>query len=189
MSCFFFTLSLFSLLLPHEISCKQETNTPLSCSASTATLIRISTVANIEDMQDFLFNSVSLAVWSTVEPGVAIFAACLAILRPLLRKIFPNHFRQVAIPNTPELQIHTKLTGKATLSNDIELGNNVKIESLKRSAQHSLGESSRTIDIRLDNGGNDERKTDTSMIYDGAWRNSSRSDELNNERVHSQYTA
>ncbi|TEY75041.1 hypothetical protein BOTCAL_0066g00180 [Botryotinia calthae] len=71
--------------------------------ASTATIIRIPTVSSILVTEDFLFKSTPLAVWSTVEPGISIFAASLATLRPLLRRIFPNHFKNAAVPSLPSL--------------------------------------------------------------------------------------
>ncbi|KAJ8067567.1 hypothetical protein OCU04_004907 [Sclerotinia nivalis] len=157
--------------------------------ASTATLIRISTVPNIVEKQDFLFNTVSLAVWSTVEPGIAIFAACLATLRPVLRTLFPNHIRAVVIPKPPELNIPTNLAGRIKSSDDVELGDNVKIQSEKRSRAWT-GESSQTIDIHLDNGDDNKARRDTPMtFYEETSRNSSRSEGLDNETGISTHTS
>ncbi|EDO02388.1 hypothetical protein SS1G_04864 [Sclerotinia sclerotiorum 1980 UF-70] len=157
--------------------------------ASTSTLIRIKTVPNIIEKEDFLFNTISLAVWSTVEPGIAIFAACLATLRPILRKLFPNHIRDVAIPKPPELNIPTNLAARIETSDDLELGNNAQIQSEKRSRAWT-GESSQTIDIHLDDGGDNKARRDTSMtFYEDNSGNSSRSEGLDNETAISTHTS
>ncbi|ESZ94059.1 hypothetical protein SBOR_5535 [Sclerotinia borealis F-4128] len=143
--------------------------------ASTATLIRISTIAILGDMQDFLFRSVFLAIWSYIEPGIAIFASCLATLRPLLRRLFPNHFQNVAVHEQPELQIPVNLAGKKP---DIDLGNNFKTKS-EESSGSTLGESSKTIETYLESRSRnkDEGEIDTpTSFYDGASDSSSRSE-------------
>lgn len=144
---------------------------------------------NIIEKEDFLFNTISLAVWSTVEPGIAIFAACLATLRPILRKLFPNHIRDVAIPKPPELNIPTNLAARIKTSDDLELGNNAQIQSEKRSRAWT-GESSQTIDIHLDDGGDNKARRDTSMtFYEDNSGNSSRSEGLDNETAISTHTS
>ncbi|KAF7916784.1 uncharacterized protein EAE98_010506 [Botrytis deweyae] len=134
--------------------------------ASTATIIRIPTVSTILDREDFLFKSIPLAVWSTVEPGMAIFAASLATLRPLLRRIFPNHFRNAAIPSLPSLRIPTNLARKVEPSDDVEMGTNTACYSEPRPGQTSE-ESLETIQIHLDDRIELGRSTSKSMeIYE-----------------------
>ncbi|SPN98900.1 related to integral membrane protein pth11 [Cephalotrichum gorgonifer] len=53
--------------------------------ASIATLIRLKFLADLEQTDDILFAGTDAMVWTLVEPGVAIVAASLATIRPLLR--------------------------------------------------------------------------------------------------------
>lgn len=55
---------------------------------SIATLIRIRAIHQISTSQDFLFATVDLAIWSSVEVGIAIVAASIATYRPLFRSFF-----------------------------------------------------------------------------------------------------
>jgi hypothetical protein len=57
---------------------------------SIATLIRISSIHQLSLSQDFLFGAVPLAVWSSVEVGIAIMAASMATYRPLFRSILSS---------------------------------------------------------------------------------------------------
>jgi hypothetical protein len=42
---------------------------------------------------DITFNSVTIMIWTMVEPGTYLIAACMPSLRPLKQKLFPNfHF-------------------------------------------------------------------------------------------------
>lgn len=54
---------------------------------SLATLIRMPFVSNLTHTDDFLFATVDIAIWSIVEPGVGIAAACAATFRPLLQPL------------------------------------------------------------------------------------------------------
>jgi len=60
----------------------------LGALASTASLIRIPYVVTLASSQDFLWKTVDVIIWSSVEPGLGITAISLATLRPLLRKYF-----------------------------------------------------------------------------------------------------
>ncbi|KUJ17545.1 uncharacterized protein LY89DRAFT_547003, partial [Mollisia scopiformis] len=68
----------------------------LGAIASTSTLVRLSVIHTIIDLDDFL-----LAIWSTIEPGVALLAAGLATIRPLLRSLFPTLFSSSLILEIP----------------------------------------------------------------------------------------
>lgn len=57
----------------------------LGAIASTATIIRIPYVHTMGDVDDFLYATTDVAIWSCVETGIGIATACLATLRPLLR--------------------------------------------------------------------------------------------------------
>ncbi|PTB39269.1 uncharacterized protein TrAFT101_007944 [Trichoderma asperellum] len=55
--------------------------------ASTATLVRYKYVDSLSDGPNFLFATVDIANWSTVEVGIGITAASLATLKPLFKLI------------------------------------------------------------------------------------------------------
>lgn len=57
-------------------------------SASTATIIRLRYLHTLADVKDFLYTTTDVALWSTIETGLAIVIAATATLRPLLRKWF-----------------------------------------------------------------------------------------------------
>ncbi|KAI0167989.1 integral membrane family protein [Pestalotiopsis sp. NC0098] len=53
--------------------------------ASVATLIRLKFLADLTQLDDLLFATTDTMIWTIVEPGVAIVAASLITIRPLLR--------------------------------------------------------------------------------------------------------
>ena len=55
---------------------------------SIATLIRFKAIHQITLSRDFLFATVDLVIWSSVEVGIAIIAASMATYRPLFRTFF-----------------------------------------------------------------------------------------------------
>lgn len=59
-------------------------------SASIATIIRIPYVHTLGNEQDFLYATTDVAIWSCSETGLAITAACGAVLRPLFREILAS---------------------------------------------------------------------------------------------------
>ncbi|KAL1640389.1 hypothetical protein SLS58_007062 [Diplodia intermedia] len=54
---------------------------------STATLVRIPFIHGLKATENFLYESTDVAIWSTIEPGVGMTAACVATLRPLLQRV------------------------------------------------------------------------------------------------------
>ncbi|OBT77920.1 hypothetical protein VF21_04339 [Pseudogymnoascus sp. 05NY08] len=56
--------------------------------ASTATIIRIPFVNDLANVQDFLYATTDVAIWSTVETGIGIAASAAATLRPLFKAYF-----------------------------------------------------------------------------------------------------
>ncbi|KAH8167525.1 hypothetical protein CIB48_g683 [Xylaria polymorpha] len=54
--------------------------------ASIATLIRLGYLADLTDVEDILYAGTDAMIWTLVEPGIAISAASLATIRPLLRR-------------------------------------------------------------------------------------------------------
>ncbi|KAI8625124.1 hypothetical protein F5Y19DRAFT_272758 [Xylariaceae sp. FL1651] len=54
--------------------------------ASIATLIRLKFLADLTDAADILHAGTDAMIWTLIEPGIAISAASLATIRPLLRR-------------------------------------------------------------------------------------------------------
>lgn len=57
-------------------------------SASSATIVRFPFLYSLTDIDDFLYSTSNVAIWSTIETGLGITAAGVATLRPLLRTFF-----------------------------------------------------------------------------------------------------
>ncbi|KAK1995614.1 hypothetical protein LX36DRAFT_581988 [Colletotrichum falcatum] len=58
----------------------------MGCVASSAVLVRFGYLMRLKD-PDFLWSTLDIAIWSSVEQGLAITAGSLATLRPLLKLI------------------------------------------------------------------------------------------------------
>ncbi|KAK9771444.1 hypothetical protein AB5N19_03193 [Seiridium cardinale] len=56
--------------------------------ASSATIVRFPYLYSLTDINDFLYSTSDVAIWSTVETGLGITAAGVATLRPLLKTLF-----------------------------------------------------------------------------------------------------
>ncbi|EUC47480.1 hypothetical protein COCMIDRAFT_89982 [Bipolaris oryzae ATCC 44560] len=86
----------------------------LACIASYAALVRMPYVANFKN-PDFLYATVEISMWSTIEVGVSICAANLATIRPLIhhfthkgeswesRQNRPGQVMLATIPDSHEL--------------------------------------------------------------------------------------
>ncbi|RDW60213.1 hypothetical protein BP5796_11819 [Coleophoma crateriformis] len=62
----------------------------LGAIAVVAAVIRLRYIESLVVKEDFLFDTFEVAIWSTVEPGIALFAVCLSVLRPLLARIMAS---------------------------------------------------------------------------------------------------
>lgn len=58
----------------------------MACIASYAALVRMPYIQNFKS-EDFLYNTVDISLWSTVEVGVSVIAGNLATLRPLIQHV------------------------------------------------------------------------------------------------------
>lgn len=58
----------------------------VSCSASAGVVIRWPYMQRL-DSDDFLWDSIPIAIWSTVEQCLAVTAGCLATLQPLFKLV------------------------------------------------------------------------------------------------------
>ncbi|KAL2127575.1 hypothetical protein VTI74DRAFT_10463 [Chaetomium olivicolor] len=87
-----FTFALLPAWLVHGLNMKRKTKVAVSllmglgCIASTAVVIRLPYMRFIAS-SDFLYATVDVAIWSSVEQGLAITAAGLATLQPLFKII------------------------------------------------------------------------------------------------------
>ncbi|WQF76267.1 hypothetical protein CDEST_01281 [Colletotrichum destructivum] len=61
--------------------------------ASIATIIRAVTIPSILSEENFLRDTTYLAVWSAIEPGIGISAACAPPFPPIFRQLFGNKHR------------------------------------------------------------------------------------------------
>ncbi|KAM3532108.1 hypothetical protein NHJ13051_000484 [Beauveria bassiana] len=61
----------------------------LGCVASTAVLVRVAYLHTFYD-EDFLWATMDIAIWSTIEMGLALTAASFSTLRPLARSLGLN---------------------------------------------------------------------------------------------------
>ncbi|KXH49473.1 hypothetical protein CSIM01_03761 [Colletotrichum simmondsii] len=59
----------------------------LAAVGSTATIVRAFYIPTLLDDEDFLYETSNFAIWSTVEPGIGIVAASIAMLRPLYQMV------------------------------------------------------------------------------------------------------
>jgi hypothetical protein len=60
----------------------------LICSGSTATIVRMPFINGLNDIDDFLYSTIDVAIWSTCETGIGLATSAVATLRPLLRQVF-----------------------------------------------------------------------------------------------------
>jgi hypothetical protein len=66
-------------------------------------------------VDDFLYDTVDIAIWSTVEPGIGIAAACVITFRPILQKIIqrPGWWTKSKLSSAP---LHKKSKQSQTRS-------------------------------------------------------------------------
>jgi hypothetical protein len=56
-------------------------------SGSTATILRIPAISAFNDMSEFLYATLDVAIWSATETGINLATSAAATLRPLLRQV------------------------------------------------------------------------------------------------------
>ncbi|KAI1760064.1 hypothetical protein GGR53DRAFT_526557 [Hypoxylon sp. FL1150] len=87
-----FTFALLPAWIISQLKLKPRTKLALiplmaiGCVASSAVVVRCAYFSDLRD-PDFLYSTVDVALWSTVEQGLAISAGSLATLRPLLKQV------------------------------------------------------------------------------------------------------
>ncbi|KAJ5280160.1 hypothetical protein N7478_005532 [Penicillium angulare] len=86
-----FTVGILPIFLVHKLQMKRKTKVAvvgilsMACIASSAVIIRFPFVKTFADLDDFLWATYQIAIWSCIEIGLGITAGSLATLRPLLR--------------------------------------------------------------------------------------------------------
>jgi len=91
-------------------------------------------ISTFNNQADFLYATVDVAIWSTVELGIGIVAGCVATLRPLLQLILHKAgMRSTAGANnaTSSLQLSTHISRKngTTTSMDSDTDNFLPIQA------------------------------------------------------------
>ncbi|KAF1993051.1 hypothetical protein P154DRAFT_540728 [Amniculicola lignicola CBS 123094] len=85
-----FTFGLLPVFLVWQLNMSKRSKLMLipilsmGCVASTAVIVRMPYVSKFKS-NDFLYDTVDIAIWSTIEQGLAVTAGSLATLRPLYR--------------------------------------------------------------------------------------------------------
>lgn len=77
----------------HSVRCQyflhSISNTCSPCdSGSTATIVRFPFISGLNDIPEFLYATIDVAIWSVCETGIGLATSAAATLRPLLRKAF-----------------------------------------------------------------------------------------------------
>ncbi|KAH8598147.1 hypothetical protein B0O99DRAFT_592039 [Bisporella sp. PMI_857] len=83
-------LGFAALCVPSPLLLPRTSANEIGNSASTATIVRIPFISGMRDTSNFLYATIDVAIWSTVETGIGIATSSLATLRPLLRKIISS---------------------------------------------------------------------------------------------------
>ncbi|KAJ5641362.1 hypothetical protein N7490_005362 [Penicillium lividum] len=87
-----FTVGLLPIFVVHNLQMKRRTRLvvigilSMACIASSAVIVRIPFLDTFNDLNDFLYTTVQIAIWSNLEIGLGITAGSLATLRPLVRQ-------------------------------------------------------------------------------------------------------
>ncbi|KAF2840076.1 hypothetical protein M501DRAFT_674692 [Patellaria atrata CBS 101060] len=73
----------------------------LGALGSIASIFRLPFVHALRNPDDFLWNSTTFAIWSSIEPGAGIIAGCIATLRPLFHKLLVKSGMSTGSSNEP----------------------------------------------------------------------------------------
>lgn len=120
----------------------------MACVASYAALVRMPYVQNFKSA-DFLYGTVDISLWSTVEVGVSVFATNLATLRPLvehLQETARNWSIGVRVQSGSEVPINAPDShALRPLSNKSPANNHVAELSAPRMMGGEDGDSTRSL--------------------------------------------
>lgn len=133
----------------------------LAASACICSMIRFQYVDGLTQIDDFFWNATNIAIWSTIECGASIIAACLATLRPLLKRMFATAgtiSKSLRSSNTQSLG-SSKRTGKSGSANTQLSSGNLKASSAssdKPAFVEFIAGADEVIEMSSDTGGDRE---------------------------------
>ncbi|KAK8034865.1 hypothetical protein PG993_009860 [Apiospora rasikravindrae] len=90
--------------------------------ASSATIVRFPYLHSLTDVGDFLYSTSDVAIWSTVETGIAITTAGLATLRPLFRSVFGLGSSAPGAGTSARQQGYLKTNSQSRMTNHTKKG-------------------------------------------------------------------
>ncbi|OOQ86296.1 hypothetical protein PEBR_22866 [Penicillium brasilianum] len=84
--------------------------------AGAASIVKTTFLVALSKKSDFTWELVPLLYWAAVEDGLAITAAAIATLRPLLAKVFPgssinNNYNMITYPSAPKQKVFDNSQG------------------------------------------------------------------------------
>ncbi|OAG18772.1 hypothetical protein CC77DRAFT_965771 [Alternaria alternata] len=88
------TFSIVPIFIVHKLQMNKKKKMTVAvvlafCAiGSTATVVRIPFINGLNDIPDFLYSTIDVAIWSTCETGIGLATSAAATLRPLLRQVF-----------------------------------------------------------------------------------------------------
>ncbi|EUC26742.1 hypothetical protein COCCADRAFT_10466 [Bipolaris zeicola 26-R-13] len=87
------TFSIVPIFIVHGLQMNKRNKVTvgivLACCAigSSATIVRLPFINGLNDIPDFLYSTIDVAIWSTCETGIGLATSAAATLRPLLRLV------------------------------------------------------------------------------------------------------
>ncbi|KAF2749559.1 hypothetical protein M011DRAFT_513691 [Sporormia fimetaria CBS 119925] len=88
----------------------------LAGAGSVCSMVRFRYVDGLTEVEDFFWSATNIAIWSTIEPGAGIIAACLATLRPCVVH-FVSHAKSLTSTRTSTSR-STKTASRSSESTD-----------------------------------------------------------------------
>lgn len=87
----------------------------LGAIGSVCSLVRIAYIPEIRSTDHFFSSAVEIAIWSIVEPGIGIFVASLATLRPLFKSLKQTTLKVKSIGSSGKRTFSGQVPGRASL--------------------------------------------------------------------------
>lgn len=161
---------------------------------------------SLVDVDDFLYSTSDVAIWSTVETGIAITTAGLATLRPLFRSVFglgssaPGAGTSARQQGYLQTGSRSHMTGKGNKSNSRAHGRNHSggddpnagaFDLYERPTPSSQMGVTTVVNFGkedVEKGMYDKKSTASSSIHerDGDWDGSSQADLARQHQLHNQ---
>ena len=146
-------------------------------SASIATLIRVKYLVELSDYSDILFTGTTAMVWTLIEPGIAITAASLITIRPLLRALNFAGFSSTGYTSSRNVTSNNNMSrsmGQQNLSqprDDFALANWNALSSVtgpkEATAKGTIKETTRVISEPVSDAESEQYILQGNMVEDG----------------------